>query len=726
MSLPVWGGWTAPLVNHLWQSTVFAGGVWLLALALRRNAARMRYRLWMAASLKFLVPFSLLMALGAQLPWPAHLERTQPAIAAAVVGAAQPVLQGWLAGPHANFAAGEPANHPWKDWLPLALAGVWAGGTLLLLGRWTASWLRLRAMVRRGEPVTLVDGTPARLVAESIEPGNLAAKGVEPGVFGIVRPVLVLPHGVAERLSAEQLDAIVAHEMCHMRRRDNLTAALHMAVEALFWFHPLVWWLRARLVEERERACDEAVVEAKRQPFAYAEGILNVCKFYVEAPLSCVSGVTGSELKQRIARILSGQSVRKLDGRRKALLALACVLAVGLPVTAGLVRGAQGQTPGAAPEQDGGGNISIGAAGTEVAGNRIIGTWQGTAHLPSGRDSRFVLKIAKDEKGALSATMYGIDQSGPAAVMAGNSVSFAAGTLRFSNFYPGLSFEGKLSADGNSVGGTVIQNATFPLVLERATPETEWATPGPPLRIPAMAPDAKPGVEVATIKPTAPGTRRFMITMRGADLAVSNQSLINLIQFAWEVQDKQIAEAPAWMATQRWDIEAKPDTPGMPSSEQIREMIQKLLAERFALKFHEEKRQMTAYALTVGKDGPKLTKSADQSGLGGFSMGPLGVLHAGSDTMGDFVHMLEGGILDRPVVDETGLVGKWDFTLKWTPDETQFGGMPVRVSLPAADDANAPPPLFTAIQEQLGLKLEAQKMDVPVLVIDHVEQPSPN
>lgn len=704
MDASLWGAWKAPLLDHLWQSTVFAGGIWLLTLALRRNSARVRYRLWMAASLKFLVPFSLLIALGARLPWPAQLHRAQPAMATAVQGVAQPLLQPWPAAAGANFvvtmgtgtAHQQPAN-----WLPFALLGLWAAGGLLLLGRWTASWLRLRAIVRRAEPMTLADGTPALLVQEN----------VEPGVFGIRRPALLLPRGIAERLSTEQLNAIVAHELCHMRRRDNLTAVLHMAVEMVFWFHPLVWWLRTRLIAEREQACDEAVLEATQRPSEYAEGILNVCRFYVEAPLSCVSGVTGSELKQRIARILSGEGVRGLDLRRKALLAAACVLALGLPLTAGLMRAAQGQTPPPQPN------------GIEKPG--IVGTWQGTAHLPGGRDSRFVFKLENDEKGALSATVYALDQNGPP--MPASSVSFAAGTLRLTNFFPGLGFEGKLSADGNSISGTVTQNGTFPLILERATPETAWPLPAPPPRIPPMAADARPGVEVATIKPTQPGSRSFMFAMRGGDLAVTNQSLNDLIKFAYQVQDKEIADAPGWMSTDRWDIQAKPDTPGLPTGAQTREMVQRLLADRFALKLHEEKREMPAYVLTVaGKDGPKLTKSASASGLAGFTMGPLGVMHAGNATMGDFVHILQGGILDRPVLDETGLTGHFDFTLKWTPDESQFVGMPVRVPPPPADDANLAPPLFTAIQEQLGLKLEAEKADVPVLVIDHVERPSPN
>jgi uncharacterized protein (TIGR03435 family) len=308
--------------------------------------------------------------------------------------------------------------------------------------------------------------------------------------------------------------------------------------------------------------------------------------------------------------------------------------------------------------------------------------------------------------------------------MAGSSVSFERGALRFVNDFPRLTYEGKMSADGNSISGTVTQNGPSPLVLERATPETEWATPAPPPpRILPMAKDAKPGVEVATIKPTQPGTKLFMLTLRGEDLVVKNLSLTFLMKFAYPT--RPIVGFTGWMDTDKWDIEVKPDTPGTPSIDQEREILQKLLAERFALKVHEEKREMPAYALTVGKDGPKMTKSADASLSPSFSAYPLGVLHVQSATMGDFAGVLQGNILGQPVVDETGLTGKWDFVLQWTPDETQFVGMPVNVP-PPADDANAPPPLLPAIREQLGLQLKSEKTQVPVVVIDHVDHPSPN
>ncbi len=425
----------------------------------------------------------------------------------------------------------------------------------------------------------------------------------------------------------------------------------------------------------------------------------------MEAPLSCVSGVAGSELKQRITRILSAQGVRKLDLRRRAPLTLACVLAVGVTLTAGLMRVALGQMQGSGGAEKGG----------------IAGTWQGTMRAPDGHNLRVVLKIAKDEKGGLSATLYNLEQSGPP--MAGSSVSFGKGTLRFVNDFPRLTYEGKMSADGNSISGTVTQNGSFPLVLERATPETEWATPAPPSRILPMAPDAKPGVEVATIKPAQPGTKLFMLTLRGEDLVVKYLSLTFLMKFAYPT--RPIVGLEGWMDTDKWDIEVKPDTPGMPSIEQERDILQKLLAERFALKVHEEKREMPAYALTVGKDGPKMTKSADASLSPNFAMRPLGVLHAQSATMGDLAGVLQNNILGQQVVDETGLTGKWDFVLQWTPDETQFAGMPVNVP-PAADDANALPPLLPAIREQLGLQLKPEKTQVPVLVIDHLDHPSPN
>jgi hypothetical protein len=158
----------------------------------------------------------------------------------------------------------------------------------------------------------------------------------------------------------------------------------------------------------------------------------------------------GSELKQRIARIVSRQGERKLDLRRKAMLAVACVLAVGVPLAAGFLRAANGQTQ---PAQEN---------GIEKSG--IAGTWQGTEHTPEGHDLRMVLKIAKDEKGALTATLYSIDQT--ELFPAGGSVRFQEGKLRFVNDFPGLTYEGTMLADGNSMSGAMTYaRRSLPLAL---------------------------------------------------------------------------------------------------------------------------------------------------------------------------------------------------------------------------------------------------------------------
>ena len=129
---------------------------------------------------------------------------------------------------------------------------------------------------------------------------------------------LLWPAGISQHLQDAHLEAILTHEVQHVRRRDNLAAAMHMVVEAIFWFHPLVWWLGARLVEERERACDEEVLRLGVQPEIYAEGILKTCEFCVASPLACVSGVTGADLKQRMVRIMTQRPEDKLGFGKKS------------------------------------------------------------------------------------------------------------------------------------------------------------------------------------------------------------------------------------------------------------------------------------------------------------------------------------------------------------------------------------------------------------------------
>ncbi len=332
----IWqNSWVGPLADHLWQSTLVAALAWVLAWALRKNHARTRFWIWLTASFKFLMPLSLFVAVGERL----HTASAVPARAASFSTA---VEQFTVPFSQSQSAFMEPAAKavPWSFSLGTLLLSVWALGALALTISWLTKWWRARSAAYSAIPQTFVDGVPV-LLSSSL---------IEPGVFGIVRPVLLLPEGIWTRLTPPQLRAIVAHELCHIRRKDNLTFAIHMLAETLFWFHPLVWWIRKRLVEERELACDEAVLQSGSDAEVYAEGILSVCKFYVESPLACVSGVGGSDLKKRIVRIMTEHVVRNLDFSRKLLLGTAALLAIAVPTFIGVFRGAL--TPVLAQVQD--------------------------------------------------------------------------------------------------------------------------------------------------------------------------------------------------------------------------------------------------------------------------------------------------------------------------------------------------------------------------------------
>ena len=245
-------------------------------------------------------------------------------------------------------------------------------------------------------------------------------------------------------------------------------------------------------------------------------------------------------------------------------------------------------------------------------------------------------------------------------------------------------------------------------------------------KLPPMAVDANPGFDVATIKPTDPNISSGpFFTVRGSHIIAVNTNGNDLVSLAYGLHSKQIVNGPPWLLTARFDIEGVPDVEGRPNHDQVKLMIQKLLATRFKLVLHHEQRELAVYAIIIGKNGPKLTKTDRKpSDNTNFSYTNRVVLTVRNATMADFADGMQASFMDRPVVNQTGLTDRYDFLLKWTPDGSQSGlgeKMP-----PPADDANAPPGLYTAIEEQLGLKLVSTKAPVDVLVIDHIEMPSEN
>jgi bla regulator protein BlaR1 len=305
------------LLDHLWQSTLFALGAWALALGLRNYGARVRYKIWLAASIKFLVPFSLLAAVGVQL---------RPLAAANVATGLSALRPGEMATRLVSPAQMLATDDGHATLLALA-AILWALGCVALVLRWHVLWRHTRAIVRMAVPADITATVP---VLKS-------ALLREPGVVGVVRPILLIPADLDTRLDPKQLESIVGHEMCHVRNRDNLTAAIHMIVEALFWFHPLVWWIGARMLDERERACDEAVVRAGNDPRDYAEGILKVCRSYVASDLACVAGVSGADLKSRLEAIMTKNDVKELRGGKKTALAVVAFCSLAAPVLLGAI-----------------------------------------------------------------------------------------------------------------------------------------------------------------------------------------------------------------------------------------------------------------------------------------------------------------------------------------------------------------------------------------------------
>jgi beta-lactamase regulating signal transducer with metallopeptidase domain len=314
---------SAQILDHLWQSTVILCLAALLTLLLRKNSAGARYWLWFAASVKFLIPISLLTAFaGWLLPPPAIPVLDEPA-----VGLAQTVSQPFVHGPSfpnvPAVAVGAVSAVDFSTVLLLAW-GIGCGAVLL---SWLTRWRRIRLAVSSARPLSLEAPIPLR---ESLTP-------MEPGLVGIWRPVILLPAGLADRLEPAEIRGILAHELCHYRRRDNLTSAIHMLVEALFWFYPPIWWLGARLIAERERACDESVLATGNDAQVYAESILKVCRFFRHSALACTAGVSGADLTRRVEEIMSGRSARPVGNPKKLLISISIAGAlIGMALIGGL------------------------------------------------------------------------------------------------------------------------------------------------------------------------------------------------------------------------------------------------------------------------------------------------------------------------------------------------------------------------------------------------------
>jgi len=242
-------------------------------------------------------------------------------------------------------------------------------------------------------------------------------------------------------------------------------------------------------------------------------------------------------------------------------------------------------------------------------------------------------------------------------------------------------------------------------------------------RVPAQqASAAAPAFAVATIRPSPPDAIS-LTQFRGNRFATEGTTLVDLFKYAYNVHPAQVVGGPEWIRTEKFNILADPETEKRPSSDAMKAMVQQLLADRFHLRMHREQKVLSVYAVVKTADEPKLTRTtADPNGIPTAAYSPKGRLAVGNATMGNVAAFLQRFVLDRPAVDQTGIAGRFDLSLRWTPDDLGAGAKPDEPQAPAS----ALPGLFTAIQEQLGLKLQPTKAATDVFVIDSVEHPSEN
>lgn len=601
------------LADHLWQSTLFAGMAGLLILMLRDNRARVRHWVWLTASWKFLIPFSVLTSFGAQVHWRTPPLATQSGLSVVMDEVSQPFTS-----PSASplpISAALPTTSP----IPALIWTIWACGFLGISCSWWIRWGRIRAVVRAGSLLHLE--MPIRAVSSPTL--------LEPGVFGVFRPVMLLPEGILNRLTPTQLKGVIAHELCHVYHRDNLMASIHMFVETVFWFHPLVWWIGKRMVEERERACDEQVLLTVKEPEAYAQGILKICELYLESTLPCVSGVTGSKIKKRVEEIVQNRTALRLNFPKKVFLAAAGTAALLTPILLGVLSGSSMRA-------------------------------QGTPPRPAGPVPSFEVASLKPDKDCPNFSRSG-------------------------NFSPS---PGRLE---------------MPCVTLQSLIQAAYGT-------------FADGVSINTTP----------LRMEGG---------------------------PSWMQSEFYSLSARADGP-VRTEMLAGPMLQKLLAERFDLQAHRETREVPVYTMTTGKGGLKVQPLAEGActpldlthppappkpgaplpnvcsvmTIGPGANGNMRMEVRGA-TMTQFAQRLSGR-LDRSVINRTEITGMFNFRLEFAPDPL----MPGQQFPPGlrGDTPNSPPPadsgpnLFTALQEQLGLKLESATGPVEMLVIDHAARPTAN
>jgi uncharacterized protein (TIGR03435 family) len=595
------------LVDFLWQGALVGVLLWLALIVLRNRSASARYAVSCAALLVLsALPVLTIVALRSAAASPA------PAVPAARASPApqgspaplvpQTMLRIWFV-PEAPRIA-------WLERLQWWALPVWSLGVLLLSIRLAWAYGHSCALRRGGVPpddtaVAIVGRLAARIGVRRGVRVLQTSIAVGPCVVGWLRPAILLPPAAAMGLSPQQLEAVLAHELAHIKRHDYLVNVAQVVVETLFFYHPVVWWVSKQIRVERELCCDDVAVRSCGDAVGYARALTALARRSLGAPELSIAA-TGGSLKYRVQRLL-------------------------------------------------------GAAPREI--------------VPSGAPGVIAVSVA-------------------AALLAMNI--------------------DRLEALGEAQG-------------------------------------EQPRFEVASIKRNTLNDRIVVIQSQNGRFTARGYTLGMLVQQAYQVQEFQIADGPDWIESERFDIIANEPAagatsvaagpvapgPGQPRPRDL--MLRALLEERFNLSVHKETRERPVYALVParsdGRLGSNLTRTTVDCATArgpeacGTSVGP-GYIRARGVTIAQLATAfsrltMTGSSLNRLVVDRSGLEGAFDAEVRFTPENIpQLGPGPLPGGLPPIDPNG--PSIFTAVQEQLGLKLDAQRGPVEVLVIDRVERPTEN
>ena len=383
------------------------------------------------------------------------------------------------------------------------------------------------------------------------------------------------------------------------------------------------------------------------------------------------------------------------------------------------------------------GILAVGSAmahgqGAAPSSADLTGTWQGTTTVtdPNATGTRIEMKVTKDgAQGApYKGTLYMPDMGLNGRAMAAPAINLHGPQISFSipQMGSGMTYSGVLDAESKTMTGVLSapNGPGIPLSLSHVPEDAAWPIPQ---FAPLMAKDAHPKFDVLTVKPSRPDEGRGGPRFSGHETMWTAFTLEAIIGLGYGLHPSQLVNEPDWFRTDRWDVVGIPDTEGRPNPSQFDELSHDLLATRFGMKFHMEQRELAAYVITVAKGGPKLLPTASGPNDSGQIHAGYGDATIHNMTVANFAKWFQTDVLDRPVIDRTGLTGFYDFSLKWTPDETQFPRMRqngAQILFP--DGAFAEPALKEAAQQQLGLKIESIKTMVPVMVIDRVEKPGEN